>query len=548
MHRLSAFVLGMMAWILMIRAAGPDDQFIVVYNLIQEAERAVDVREAGRLYEEAQAGLRQIQKGYPNWNERVISYRLRYCGEKLEGLKAARERAGPVVERPGAVTNGSPAVLAPSGEVLTQFNELNERIRRMALEKQMLEARLREALTAQPVPVDPRELQAAVGRITELQATNQVLMSQLERQQAERRNLVDKVVADEANQALAETRKALEEQRQAAIRMQKERQEIENRLQGIQGDTVQPLKLENQTLKQQVSDLRASTDKGRQVAELSGRLTRLQTDFDLMRQNYGVLTAEKAALEKQVEELKARQTEEGIVRMAQLETELAVARAESERSALRADELMAALEQEKKSRTAAEEGAKGLEERVSQLTARTEADAEALKVLEAALAVERAERAQADALLKAAEERLKVLAVSADPSAAVLPEVEVRLVASRAEVAQLQEAVRASAQRESELESGLAQEMALRNRLEKEKRELEERLAEMLFTFRERTEADRALAESLEQRIEELELERQAMQVRLEELTRKARRRGIFRFFQSGTPRERAMEFRGARP
>lgn len=548
MRRLLLLISGLMTWMTVIRAAGPDDQFIVVYNLIQQAEQTSDARRAGLLFEEAQAGLRQIQRGFPNWNERVISYRLRYVGEKLAGLKAAREKLGPVVVTgPAGTTNAPATVVAPSGEVLTQFNELNLQIQRMAAEKQLLEARLREALTAQPAPVDPRELQAAVQRITALQSTNQVLMGQLERQQVERRNLVDKVVADEANKALAETRKALEEQTRAAIRMQKEREDIEARLQKLQSESIQPVQTENQALRQQVNDLAARTDRGRQVADLSGRLSRLQSDFDSMRKNNEVLKSEKVALEKQVDDLRARQTEEGILRIANLETELAVARAETERSVLRTDELAAALVEEKKARAAMEEGYRGLEIRVAQLTARTEADGEALKMLESALAAERAGRAEADAQLRAAEERLKILTVSADPTATPLPEVEVQLMASRAEVARLQETMRESMLRESELQTGLAQENALRTRLEMEKEQLERRLAETLAAFREMSDADQEVVEALEQQLRQLEQEREAMQARIEELSAKSRRRGIYRFLPSLTPRERAVEFRGNR-
>ncbi len=450
--------------------------------------------------------------------------------------------------RPPRLSKRAPAtVVAPSGEVLTQFNELNLQIQRMAAEKQLLEARLREALTAQPAPVDPRELQAAVQRITALQSTNQVLMGQLEKQQSERRNLVDKVVADEANKALAETRKALEAQTRAAARMQKEREDIEARLQKLQSESIQPVQTENQALRQQVNALTANTDRGRQVADLSGRLTRLQSDFDQMRKNNEVLKAEKLALEKQVDDLRARQTEEGILRIANLETELAVARAETERSVLRTDELAAALESEKKARAAMEEGYRGLELRVSQLTARSEADAEALKMLESALAEERGARAEAEAQLKAAEERLKILTVSRDPTAAPMPEVEVLLLASRAEVERLQVTMRESLQRESELQTGLAQETALRNRLEKDKEDLEQRLAETLEAFREMSDADGEVVEALEQQLRQLEQEREAMQARIEELSARSRRRGIFRFLPSFTPRERAAEFRGNR-
>ena len=75
------------------RGAGPDDQFIVVYNQIQQADRTPDRETAIHLYQEARQGLEQIRRGYPAWNSRVINFRLRYVDEKLSPLLAARAAA-----------------------------------------------------------------------------------------------------------------------------------------------------------------------------------------------------------------------------------------------------------------------------------------------------------------------------------------------------------------------------------------------------------------------------------------------------------------------
>lgn len=547
----SIVVLSCLAW--MACAQGPDDQFIVAYNLIQQADQSRDVRAAARLYEEAQAQLRRIQRGYPTWNERVINYRIRYCGEKLTGLQEALAKAPAPTNAPATATGPATQVLpapdAPSGEVLTQFNDLNDRIRRLASEKQLLEAKLREALSAQPTPVDPRELQAAVERISALQSTNKTLLTKLEAQEADRRNLVDKVVAEEANRALAETRRQLDEQKQAAARLQKERNEVESKLQKIQEESLRPLKLENQTLKAQVNDLKSDTEKGKQVADLSARLTRVQTDLDGLRKRNETLTAEKGALEKQVEDLKARQTEEGIVRIAKLETELAVARADAERSTLQAATLADSLEKEKLTRTALESENKTLEQRVSQLAARSAADAEALKTLQTALAAERSDRTEAEAQLKAAEARLKSLA-NADPAAPPAADADARIAAARAEVTRLQESLRQSSLREAELQTALTQESTLRTRLQQEKLDLEKRLAEATTALKSRPAADPAATRSLEARLARLEKERDDLQKKLSQLSLQARTRLVATrlSYPAVTPRDRALEFRVNRP
>ena len=545
------------AWLLSaclgLRALGPDDQFIVAYNLIQQADKSRDAREASLLYTEAEKTLRALQRASPSWNDRVVTYRIRYCTEKLEGLKEALAKAPAAPAGRGtnapASKPASPAAGAPSSEVLEQFNSLNSRIQQLATEKQSLEAKLREALAAQPAPVDPRELQDAVERIASLQSTNKTLVARLEAQERERRNLVDKVVAEEASKALAETRRLLDDQRKSAERLAKERADVEARLAKLNDETLRPLKLENQTLKQQVTDLRSDTEKGRQVAELSGKLTRLGADLAELRSRNDKLTTEKAALEKQVEEMKARQSEEGIVRIAKLQSDLAVARAEADRNLLKADTLVQELDKERKVRGGLESENKSLAERVSALTARTAADAEALETLKAALAAEKSERAEAEASLKAAEERVKAAVADSQPGATPSPEALTQVAAAKAEVARLQETLKLSTARETELQSALAQESAMRRRLEQEKTALEKRLAEASAAIKSKPRSEPEASRALEAKVRALEKERAELKERLASLTQQARTRLMgLKGIAPTTPRERAAEFRLSRP
>src|ERR1039457_5386804 len=71
------------------RAEGPDDQYVRIYNLIQDADKlssSADPSEALPKYLEAQTALRQFQKGYPDWNVKVINFRLNYVAAKIAAM------------------------------------------------------------------------------------------------------------------------------------------------------------------------------------------------------------------------------------------------------------------------------------------------------------------------------------------------------------------------------------------------------------------------------------------------------------------------------
>ena len=84
------------------RAEGPDDQYIRIYNLIQEADKlnsAGQPSEALPKYLEAQTALQRFQKGYPDWNVQVISFRLNYVAGKIAAVSA--RVPAPVAPAPG---------------------------------------------------------------------------------------------------------------------------------------------------------------------------------------------------------------------------------------------------------------------------------------------------------------------------------------------------------------------------------------------------------------------------------------------------------------
>jgi len=560
-----------LACLIVTRADGPDDRFIDVYNLIQLADQSPDRRAARQMYEDAQGKLRQMQRDFPAWNERVISYRLRYTADKLSTLAKTPDEPAPAV----AAGTPPPAKIAGDGEVMTQFNDLTQQIRLLQTDKQLLEAKLREALSAQPAPVDPREFQAAIERIAALQQTNKSLLANLTQQQAERANLVDRVVAEETQKALAEANRALAGQREKADQMERERTAAAAELKRLREESVNPLKLENAILKQQVTGLKSGTDKGRQVADLTAQLTRLETGLQEMKEQNATLLADKNSLEKQLEDLRAKSAEEGIVKIAQLESQLAVAKSDSARQSAQVEDIIARLAQEKQERTELQSENRNLAKRVADLTANSTGDAQVMKELQDSLAAEKSERAQVEAELKSFEERLAALqsappaarptgipaadAVAEAAGASLLRELQLKGL--QAEVVKLRDAVKSSTQRETELASALTMERSLRQRLEKEKGDLEQRLAAANVELAaNRVEKSRTAASgngagagagapvqtaaALELRVKGLEEERETLRTQLAGLIQRTPLAlAANRARRAVSPRERAVDF-----
>ena len=529
--------------------AGADDDFIAIYNLIQQAD---SFRETGQVatareaYGNAQRRLRELQRGYPTWNERVVNYRLRYVAEKMAALPESAGRATP---EPLPVTPRLDSGPAPAGEVIEQFNSLTAEIGRLTSDKKLLEARLREALTAQPAPVDPREFQQAVEKIASLQATNRVLVTDLEKQQTDRKNLVERVVAEEARAALNEANRQLLAQKTAASALQKERGELESQLKKLQDGELRQLKNDNATLKSQVTELRSDTERGRQVADLTARLGRLQAKMEDATRVNEQLSADKSRLEKQLDDIRSHQTEESIVRLNKLQTDLAVARAEAGRNAAKAEEIVGQLTREKTVRIRLEQDNQTLTARVSALTGQLEA----VKSLEAALVTERTERAEVEAQLKAAERRLaavsaprpagepgRVDVTAADPAATA------QLKLLEGEAVRLREALRDSHARESEIRTLLSEAEGQRLRAVQERTELARRLAqaEQLAAASPRAEDARTIR-SLEQRVRALERQRDDLSRRIVSASQRlASQQAAARIQWNRSPRERAADFR----
>src|SRR6195256_1733736 len=94
-----------------VRAQGPDDQYVHIYNLIQEGDslaKSSQPSQALAKYLEAESALQRFQKGYPDWNSKVVSFRLNYLAERIAG-STPRVPGTPSTAsaRPGASLNAT---------------------------------------------------------------------------------------------------------------------------------------------------------------------------------------------------------------------------------------------------------------------------------------------------------------------------------------------------------------------------------------------------------------------------------------------------------
>jgi Flp pilus assembly protein TadD len=177
--------------------AGPDDEYIGIYQLIEEADRAAsnnDTTVARNKFAGAQDALAKFKKSYPLWNDKAVDFRLQYVTEKLAKLASAKTAA------PAPAAAKTPATPADP------LAEMRQAIAQLQQERNVLNAKLTEALSAQPAAIDPRELQKAEAQITALQKEKELLRVALEQEQAKSAKAVDN---NQAQQEIASLRSQL---------------------------------------------------------------------------------------------------------------------------------------------------------------------------------------------------------------------------------------------------------------------------------------------------------------------------------------------------
>ncbi len=157
----------------------PDDQYIAIYNLMQQAETlqaTSQPRQALADYTQALAGLQKFQKIFPDWNSEIVTYRLNYLTDKINGLAA---QLPPLPQNgPPPATNAVPAG-ASAADPAAQLSALHAQVQGLQQDNETLQAKLKEALRVQPATVDTQELARAQARVLALMKENDLLRASL---------------------------------------------------------------------------------------------------------------------------------------------------------------------------------------------------------------------------------------------------------------------------------------------------------------------------------------------------------------------------------
>lgn len=249
--------------------AGPDDDFIRIYALIQQGDTFYQnnrLGEARARYGEALRLLEAFEKNYPGWNDALIRFRKQYLQERL-GTPSVAPAPGPA------------APAAPAAPENPQLVALREELKQLAAERDLLQARLREALAAQPAATDPRELARAQERIGTLQREIEQLRAEIIARDA---RLAEAANARQLQDQLAEARQALADARQTLTR---------------HNETVTNLTRQIETLQRQLEEARARTAIPPAEAAAAARA---REEREAARRQTSALQARVAELEKQL--------------------------------------------------------------------------------------------------------------------------------------------------------------------------------------------------------------------------------------------------------
>src|SRR5439155_2600086 len=292
------------------QAAGPDEQYVQIYSLIQDADRLSlnGQSDAARAkYLEAQTALKKLQSAYPNWNEKVVKFRVRYLDEKVGPIQPSPAAPVPSV---GQKTEERPAaqpVPVLRDERDEQIRSLQEAVARLQAEKAVLETKLREALTAQPAAVDPRELARAEQKLREVEKEKEVLRVSLEQEQAQRARWLDPSAVENLKGALAEANRMLAEQKEKAAALAREREILEKQLYETRRDeSGHILRAENESLKKQLAAKSPKTETSERTERLEKELAQAKADLGSTQKKLGMLQQERVDLEKRRKEFEKR--------------------------------------------------------------------------------------------------------------------------------------------------------------------------------------------------------------------------------------------------
>ena len=152
-----------------------DDQYLVIHGLMEQGDALAGqgaLAAAGTAYPDALAQLRNFQKLFPSWHPDIVSFRLDDLAQKAAVFKS---RPVPTNAPPAKVETPAPVTAENIRGLQSLVDSLQAQLQSAVAENATLQARLREALAAQPASADPGELAAAREQIRSLTKENDLL-------------------------------------------------------------------------------------------------------------------------------------------------------------------------------------------------------------------------------------------------------------------------------------------------------------------------------------------------------------------------------------
>ena len=411
-----------------------DDNYILIYNLIQTADKAASSgqpEEAMSRYIEAQAQLDKLRQAFPDWNPNIIKYRQGYLADKMSALQ------GPATATKSAETT-SPSPSAAAAEKLREaLDQLNAQLQAAQAQNATLSAKLKEALSVQPAAADPAELTRAQDQIRSLAKENELLKTA----PAQKVYVADTNALAQSRQALSEAQAQIAALKAAGTASVQEKSALQKRI-----EELTPFADQLKTTRTQLAALQADAEASAQekkllqkriaeLAPLTGQLAAADARITALKSAADSSLQENQVLQKRITELSRK--------------------AETELSALtaRLSDASAQLASLKSTADAAVKEKKLIESRLAQRESQSAAEIAGLKsnltdasgeIAKQKVAAEASAR-EKDSLLQ----RIAELSKGQKPDFAAIT---AKLAAAEAKIAQLKTAADAGAREKKSLE------------------------------------------------------------------------------------------------
>ncbi len=332
------------------RAEGPDDQYVSIYNIIQQGDTFNEKGQAASAmakYAEAETELKRFHANYPDWNIKVVNYRLKYLAAKITELSSqppppavTNTPAAPATNAPAEISTNAPPAPAPATPAPAPSNNtppapatpapeppkaaapvptapnfeneiknLQEQIRNIEADKALLQAKLKEALSAQPAAVDPQELAKAQAQIKDLQKQNELLQVTLDQA---RTNVpaTGPAEVEKAKRSLAEANRKVSQLTEENATLSLEKDALLERVKKSVAPDANSVALldENTILKKQLAELQARQAPASPADELSRQLKESQAQIAALQSEKEILRLQKITLEDQFKKMAAAPT------------------------------------------------------------------------------------------------------------------------------------------------------------------------------------------------------------------------------------------------